>query len=160
DGTVMCQGNVSNTWYKLTPDINGSYLNGTWTKLGNLPTGYVPDAFASSVLADGRVLIEGGEDNSGNFVLTNKGPIYDPKTNAWTMAAPPTGWSTIGDPPSVVLPTGLFLLGNKLTKDMAALDPAPPTWTAVPSTNKRDFNAEEGWTLMPNGTILTFDVKS
>ena len=160
DGTVMFQGNSSATWYKLTPDINGSYLNGTWTRLANLPTGYVPDAFASSVLADGRVLIEGGEYNNNNFTLTNKGAIYDPKTNVWTSVAPPTGWSTIGDSPSVVLPSGLFLMGNKLTKDMAALDPATLTWTAVPSTNKKDFNAEEGWTLMPNGSVLTFDVKN
>jgi hypothetical protein len=156
----MFQGNASASWYKLTPDINGSYLNGTWTKLANLPTGYVPDAFASSVLGDGRVLIEGGEYNNGNFTLTNKGAIYDPKTNTWTMVAPPTGWTTIGDSPSVVLPNGLFVLGNKLTKDMAALDPTTLTWTTLPSTNKRDFDSEEGWTLMPNGTILTFDVKS
>ena len=160
DGTVMFQGGVSNTWYKLTPDINGSYLNGTWTKLANLPTGYVPDAFSSSVLADGRLLIEGGEYNSGNFVLTTKGAIYDPKTNTWTMVAPPTGWTTIGDSPSVVLPNGLFMLGNKLTKDLAVLDPATLTWTAIPSTNKKDFDSEEGWTLMPNGTVLTFDVKN
>jgi hypothetical protein len=60
----------------------------------------------------------------------------------------------------VVLPNGLFLLGNKVTKDMAVLDPATLTWTAVPSTYKKDFNAEEGWTLMPNGTVLTFDVKN
>jgi hypothetical protein len=160
DGTVMFQGNSVANWYKLTPDNTGSYLNGTWTKLASLPAGYAPDAFASAVLADGRVLIEGGEYNNSSFVLTNKGAIYDPKKNAWTMVAPPTGWTTIGDSPSVVLPNGLFLLGNKLTKDMAALDPATLTWTAVPSTGKKDFNSEEGWTLMPNGTVLTFDVKA
>ncbi len=33
DGTVMVQGNIGNDWYKLTPDINGSYVNGTWTRL-------------------------------------------------------------------------------------------------------------------------------
>ena len=70
-------------------------------------------AFASLVLGDGRVLIEGGEYNSGAFVLTNKGAIYDPKTNTWTSVAPPTGWTTIGDSPSVVLPNGLFLLGTR-----------------------------------------------
>ena len=159
DGTVMFQGSSPATWYKLTPDNTGNYVNGTWTQLATLPAGYAPDAFASAVLADGRVLIEGGEYNNGPFTLTNKGAIYDPKANTWTSVAPPTGWSTIGDSPSVVLPNGLFLLGNKVTKDMAALDPSTLTWTAMPSTNKKDFNAEEGWTLMPNGTVLTFDVK-
>ena len=160
DGTVMFQGNAEANWYRLTPDNTGSYLNGTWTKLASLPAGYVPDAFASAVLADGRVLIEGGEYNNNNFILTNMGAIYDPQTNKWTSVAPPTGWTTIGDSPSVVLPSGLYLLGNKLTKDMAVLDPASLTWTAVPSKGKKDFNAEEGWTLMPDGTVLTFDVKA
>ena len=159
DGTVMFQGNGA-TWFKLTPDITGSYLKGTWTQLASLPAGYVPYAFASSVLADGRLLIEGGEYDNGAFTLTNKGAIYDPKANTWTMVAPPTGWTTIGDSASVVLPNGLFMVGQKLTKSLAVLDPATLTWTVIPSTNKRDFASEEGWTLMPNGTVLTFDVKS
>jgi hypothetical protein len=33
------------------------------------------------------------------------------------------------------------------------------TWKRRAYTGKADFNAEEGWTLMPNGTILTYDVK-
>src|SRR5437588_1475096 len=34
DGTVMAQqtGSTSN-WYRLTPDIHGSYINGAWTTL-------------------------------------------------------------------------------------------------------------------------------
>jgi hypothetical protein len=32
------------------------------------------------------------------------------------------------------------------------------TWTAVGSSGKADWNAEEGWVLMPNGTVLTWDV--
>src|SRR5271165_1253289 len=31
DGTVMVQGNNYSDWWKLTPDITGSYVNGTWT---------------------------------------------------------------------------------------------------------------------------------
>jgi hypothetical protein len=31
-------------------------------------------------------------------------------------------------------------------------------WTAMGSSGKADWNAEEGWTLMPDGTILTVDV--
>ena len=31
DGTAIFQGNIGNDWWKLTPDINGSYVNGTWT---------------------------------------------------------------------------------------------------------------------------------
>jgi hypothetical protein len=160
DGTVMAQGGGDSDWWKLTPDNTGSYVNGTWSKLASLPAGYVPDAFASAVLADGRLVIEGGEYNNGAFTLTNKGAIYDPAANTWTSVAPPKGWNYIGDSPALVLPNGKFLVGNKLTKQMAALDPKTLTWKAVHSAGKSDFDAEEGWTLLPNGTVLTADVKN
>jgi len=159
DGTLMFQGNAESDWWKLTPDITGSYLNGTWSKLASLPAGYVPDAFASAVLADGRVIIEGGEYNNNNFVLTNQGAIYDPAANTWTTVAPPTGWDYIGDSPSLLLPDGKYVVGNKLNKQMAALNPKTLKWTALSSAGKADFNAEEGWTLLPDGSILTADVK-
>lgn len=160
DGTVLCQGNAESDWYKLTPDNTGSYVNGTWTKMANLPTGYVPDAFASAVLADGRVVITGGEYLNGNFTLTNLGAIYDPKANTWTSLAAPSAWQYIGDSPSVVLPNGTFMVGNKLTKSMAMLNTKTLTWTVLPGTGKSDFNAEEGWTLLADGTVLTMDVKN
>ncbi len=156
----MAQGGAESDWWKLTPDNSGSYVNGTWSKLATLPTGYVPDAFASAVLADGRLVIVGGEYNSGNFTLTNQGAIYDPAANTWTTLTPPKGWNYIGDSPSLVLPNGHFIVGDKLTKQMAELDPTTLTWKLVSSAGKSDFNAEEGWTLLPNGTILTADVKN
>ena len=159
DGTVMVQGNVGNDWWKLTPDINGSYVNGTWTKLANLPAGYEPYAMASQVLADGRVLIEGGEYNFGQFTLTNLGAIYDPAQNTWTPLTPPPGWAYIGDSPSTILPNGHFLIGRKLDTQVADLDPVTLQWTLVGvNGGKADWNAEEGWTLMPDGTVLTVDV--
>ncbi|HEV2380725.1 MAG TPA: kelch repeat-containing protein [Terriglobia bacterium] len=160
DGTVMVQADGESDWYKLTPDITGSYLNGTWTKLASLPAGYAPDAFASAVLADGRLLIEGGEYDEGVFAFTNQGEIYDPDTNTWTEVAPPAGWQWIGDAPSAVLPNGKFLLGSKFDTRLAVLDPATLQWTAVPSTGKSDFDAEEGWTLLSDGTVVTVDVKN
>lgn len=160
DGTVMYQGNAFSDWYKLTPDKTGSYINGFWTQLASLPSGYAPDAFASAVLADGRVVIVGGEYNNGNFVLTNLGAIYDPKANTWTSLPAPSTWKYIGDSPSVVLPNGNFLVGNKLLKSMAILNPKTLTWTVLAGTGKSDFNAEEGWTLLPDGSVLTMDVKN
>jgi hypothetical protein len=159
DGTVLYQGNAESDFWKLTPDNTGSYVNGTWTKVGSLQSGYVPDAFASAVLADGRVVIVGGEYNNGAFVLTNQGAVYDPSTATWTALTPPSFWPWIGDSPSVVLPNGKYLVGNKLVRQMAELDPKTLTWTKVSSAGKADFNAEEGWTLMPDGTVLTYDVK-
>lgn len=158
NGTVMCQANNSANWWKLTPDISGSYLNGTWTQLASLQAGYSPDDFASAVLADGRVVITGGEYNFGSFTLTNLGAIYDPLANTWTPLSAPPGWDFIGDSPSVVLPDGRFVVGRKLDMQVASLDPATLTWTLLGSTGKSDFNAEEGWTLLPDGTVLTCNV--
>jgi hypothetical protein len=162
DGTVVIQGGGCSDWWKLTPDSFGSYVKGTWKQLPSLPSGYAPYATAGAVLADGRLLVSGGEysDCGGEFTLTNQSAIYDPKTNKWTMVAPPKGWYDIGDSPDVVLPNGQFLLGRKTNKDMAALDPATLKWTVITATGKKDFNSEEGWTLMPDGTVLTYDVKS
>jgi hypothetical protein len=128
--------------------------------LASLPPGYVPYAFASAVLADGRVVIVGGEYNQGAFTLTAQGAVYDPQLDRWTMLNPPAGWDYIGDSPAVVLPDGRFVVGRKLDEQIAALDPASLTWTALAATNKSDFNSEEGWTLMPDGSVFTFDVRN
>ncbi|HEY0745537.1 MAG TPA: hypothetical protein VGD63_02460 [Steroidobacteraceae bacterium] len=163
DGTVMAQdGSYPYMWWKLTPDVNGSYLNGTWTQLASLPVSYSPDAAAEAVLADGRVIIIGGEYSNFTlgepFTLTNQGAIYDPKADSWSPLAPPTGFNFIGDSPAAVLPDGRFLLGDKLTKQASALDPHTLQWTNLRTTGKNDFNAEEGWTLLPDGKVLTLDV--
>jgi hypothetical protein len=161
DGTVVVQGGGCTDWWKLTPTNTGSYVKGTWKQIASLPSGYTPYATAGAVLADGRLLVSGGEysDCGGEFTLTNQSAIYDPKTDKWTMVKPPKGWYDIGDSPDMVLPNGLFLLGRKTNKDMATLDPSTLKWTEVGSKGKADFNAEEGWTLLPDGTILTWDVK-
>jgi hypothetical protein len=159
DGTVMYQGGSENDWWKLTPDKSGSYVKGTWTQLATLPSGYEPYAFASAVLADGRLIIEGGEYNFGQFAFTDLGAIYDPVKDKWTKVKPPKGWGFIGDSPSSVLPDGKYLLGRKFDKRIAVLDPKTLQWTELSSAGKHDENAEEGWTLLPDGTILTVDVK-
>jgi hypothetical protein len=118
----------------------------------------VPLYFAAAVLADGRLIIEGGEYNFGSFAFINLGAVYDPAKNTWTNQKPPKGWGFIGDSPSTVLPDGHFLLGSKFDKRIAELDPVTLTWTELSSAGKKDRNAEEGWTLMPDGTVLTYDV--
>jgi len=64
DGTIMVHQYNSGVWWRLTPDINGSYVNGTWTTLASMQSGYAPLYFASAVMNDGRVLVEGGEYNN------------------------------------------------------------------------------------------------
>ena len=122
-----------------------------------------------------------------DFALSNQGAIYDPVKDSWTPVAPPSfenlypadppdlpGFNSvysyprypamttselvdaIGDSESVVLPNGIFMLASKLSKQQALLDPKTLTWTLT-GEGKKDVNSEEGWTLLPNGKVLTVD---
>src|SRR6058998_1552002 len=169
DGTVImhsepncltCTTTDYSSWYKLTPDSSGSYVNGTWTQIASLPSGYAPLYFGSAVLPDGRVVVEGGEYNcatgSCNAVWTNQGAIYDPLKNTWAPVQPPNGWTTIGDAQSVILPNGTYMQATCCTKQQALFNPTNLTWTSI-GTGKFDINDEEGWNLLPNGKVLTTD---
>lgn len=160
DGTVILHEACGPQWWRLTPDPFGSYINGTWSKIAPLPSGYAPLYFGSAVLADGNVMMAGGEYNGKNGgctpVWTNQAAYYNSKTNTWTMVAAPTGWSTIGDAQSVVLPNGTYMQANCCTPQAALLDESTLTWTMT-GAGKKDVNDEEGWTLLPNGNVLTVD---
>ena len=165
DGTVMVQEgynccDATQNWWRLAPDRSGSYIDGTWSQLASMPIigviQYCPAAYASAVLPDGRVIVEGGEYNCGALSETTLGAIYDPTINyplgQWTKVPPPTGWASIGDAPSVVLPSGTFMLGDPGsphgTHLNALLDPITLTWTATGS-NQFGYNSEATWTLLP-----------
>jgi len=156
DGTVIAHATCAPEWWRLTPDSNGSYINGTWSQIASLPDGYGPLYFASAVLPDGRVIVEGGEYNFCQAVWTNRGAIYDPVANSWSSIAPPSGWSTIGDAPGIVLANGTFMLANCCTPETALFDSKKLTWTPT-GAGKADVNDEEGWVLLPNGHVLTVD---
>ncbi len=160
DGTVMVHDACTSFWYALTPNKYGNYVKGKWSKAASLPSGYGPEYFASAVLADGRLIVNGGEYNfCGAIVETNLGAIYDPVANKWTAVAPPPGWSQIGDGQSVVLENGTYMLGNCCASDQALLNESSLTWTQV-AAGKKDENSEEGWTLLRKGDVLTADVLS
>lgn len=164
DGTVLVQDDGCQDWWKLTPDINGSYLNGTWSQIDSLPGGYSPLYHSTAVLPDGRVIIEGGEYNFLHAVWTNKGAIYDPVADKWSSVSPPPFFTgccgikhpTIGDAQSVVLANGTYMQANCCTEQAALLDATTLTWTPT-GAGKFDPNDEEGWTLLPSGKVLTVD---
>jgi len=158
DGTVIVHSEQADlwNWYKLRPDHSGSYINGTWKRAARMPSGYEPLYFGSAVLADGRLLIEGGEYNNGDQIWTNKGAIYDPVTDKWTMVKPPKGWSTVGDASTVILANTTLMLANSLTSQAALFNARKLSWTST-GKGKADSNEEEGWTLLPSGDALTVD---
>ncbi len=173
NGTVLVHDEPDNNttggttaWYKLTPDSHGSYIDGTWSKIASMPAGYTPLYFASAILPDGRMIVEGGEYIGENAVWSKRGAIYNPVTNTWASVAPPPGWTNIGDAASDVLANGTFMLQHPcqtcltnpdLTVDDALLNARTLKWRVIPGTGKNDPNDEEGWTLEPSGQLLTLD---
>lgn len=153
DGTVMAHETIGENWYRLTPDINGSYLNGTWTKLASTP-GYSPLYFGSAVLPDGRVFVSGGEYNAGVAVWQNTTRIYNPVSNTWTSVTPPSGF-TIGDTECKTLDDGRVMITDIVSTKTAILDPNTLKWTIVAGLGKQNRNNEEGWVKLPDGSILT-----
>ena len=79
DGTVIAHEACGPTWWRLTPDFYGSYINGTWKQIASLPSGYAPLYFGSAVLPDGRVMMMGGEYNSSTPEIARlSGQIWAP----------------------------------------------------------------------------------
>jgi len=173
DGTVLVheepETGGTSAWYRLTPDAKGNYADGTWSRIASMPRGYAPLYFASAILPDGQMIVEGGEYNgsSPEGVWTNKGSIYNPVKNTWKAVSPPPGWENIGDAQSDVLGNGTFMLSQacqeclsenfKLTTGDALFNASGLSWNVIPGQGKNDPNDEEGWTLEPSGQLLTID---
>ena len=159
----------------MTPDNTGSYVNGTWTQIASLPDGYAPLYHSSAVLPDGRVIIMGGEYNVVDGVYFT--PIWtaagrDLRSDRQRLdvggaaavlqfhseSASPypvdaddrrclkaSCWRTASTCRPIAAPSSKRLLNAKTL-----------TWTPT-GTGKFDDNDEEGWTLLPNGEVLTVD---
>jgi hypothetical protein len=171
DGTVLVHSEPpaggTSAWYKLTPNANGSYAGGTWSKIASMPGGYNPLYFASAILPNGQMIVEGGEYLGGTPTWTNKGAIYNPVTNKWRRVAPPEGWTNIGDAQSDLLANGTFVLSQAcqsclssspiLSTSDALFNATGLNWLTLGGQGKNDPNDEEGWTLEPSGQLLTVD---
>jgi Abnormal spindle-like microcephaly-assoc'd, ASPM-SPD-2-Hydin len=164
DGRILVheeQSGNSTAWHILTPDSTGSYVNGTWSSGGNLPSGYSPWFFGSQVLLDGKTIaVEGGEYNNGHSAWTNLGALgtISGSTITWTSNSPPAGWNNLGDAESVILADGTYMQSNCCTPQNALFN-GPNSWTATGSVNQSS-NDESGFTLLTNDLVLTVDAKS
>ncbi len=167
DGTVMaktdsCRSDTTatSTWAKLTPDINGSYANGTWTTIAPMHDTRV--YFASRVLKDGRVFVAGGEieneSTTGNGTGGSSGETYDPLTDTWTMA--PAQSSYFGDANSEILPDGKVLVAvlSGAGYSTKIFDPVANMWSTGPSTLHQ--HDESAWIKLADNSILFVDLAS
>ena len=83
-GGTLVGGDGGSGWYRLTPDIHGSYINGTWSPIAS--TRYTRLFYSSDVLTSGNVYVAGGEYGTGR----DRAEMYNPLNDTWTEIPRPT----------------------------------------------------------------------
>jgi hypothetical protein len=161
DGSILMNecdsGYGTRRWWKLAPDSAGNYAGGAWTRVADSIN--ARKYFASAVLADGRLVIAGGEysDASGSNSQdeSNLCEIYDPVANSWTSIPPPPV-AQLGDAAGCMLADGRLLVADLNSTATFTLDPVALTWSAAAAGGAKSVRAnEESWVLMGDNTVIT-----
>lgn len=178
DGTVIAANNptstvgaIGNDWYRLTPDENGHYVNGTWSRIASMH--YSRLFYSSQVLTNGTVWIAGGEHPDDANSATSE--IYDPIANTWTLVNPPAAlmdptqlspvvtnlFQSFEDSISEMLPNGDVLVAPVAPANYGGTliyDVATSTWSNGPVlANHVAYQDEATWVKLPDDSILTID---
>ena len=161
DGTVIATdgtpqvGDVGNSWYRLTPDSHGSYVNGTWTTLA--PMNYTRLYYSSQVLPNGTVFVAGAEYGTG----TNSAEIYNPQANTWTVTPPPPpNQYFFFDSPSELISNGNVLVAPVTPAtygETVIWNTAGNNWIIGPTLYRGEDEDEASWVKLPDNSILTID---
>jgi N-acetylneuraminic acid mutarotase len=125
---------------------------GAWSFTGDIDQ--ERDFPTATLLANGKVLLTGGDDNNGYPLASVE--LYDPATGRWTRTGS-LGTARDGDTVTL-LPNGKVLVagGDDTNNDYLVsaelYDPATGAWSPTGS-----LNDARGWhtaTLLPNGKVL------
>jgi hypothetical protein len=155
DGTVMVKnetggtGGIGKNWNRLTPDANGSYINGTWSNIAPMTDTRL--YFSTQVLKDGRVYVAGGEYGTGKSTAE----IYNYVTNTWTVLTAPGG--VISDANSEILENGKIVqaMVNGSLKTTKIFDPSTNTYVNGPTSN--GIHNESAWVKLQDNSFLFVD---
>lgn len=159
DGTVLAKSfsggsdGIGNIYDRLTPDIHGSYANGTWSTISAMIDTRL--YYSSQVLMDGRVYVAGGEYGSGG----TKAEVYDPLTDTWT--ATPNIYIYMSDANSEILPDGRVLqalVGAASSHATIIYDPVANNWNFGPTAY--GSHNESSWVKLADSSILFVDIHS
>ena len=112
---------------------------------------------ANSSCRMGGCLFLGGQAD-GTTAL-NSGEIYDPVANKWTYIAP-FPESILVNGPTMLLADGRVLAGSITGPNTYIYDSHTDSWSPGPTKLYGDSNNHESWTLLPDGSILCYDVNS
>jgi hypothetical protein len=170
DGTVIAEDlstNYGPGWFRLTPDIHGSYVNGTWSTI--VPMRCTRLDFSSVVLTNGSLFVASGEYGPG----TTNAEIYNPVGNSWTELTIPARIITTNNQPysdgqnsagfsdcnSILLGNGCVLMTPVFPAtngNTAVYDPVANSWTTPALV--RGYDEDEATLLkLPDDSILVID---
>jgi fibronectin type 3 domain-containing protein len=153
DGTVLGM-NGAGQCVKLTPDMHGSYVNGTWTILATMNNSRL--FFSSQLLTNGNLWVAGGEDGTGG----TSSELYTPLNNIWTLIpAPASGYPNFSDSISEILPDGNPLVCPVYTSTACLIyNVLSNSWQTAASCHASQDEAH--WVKLPGDNILTIDAFS
>ena len=152
NGTVMAApGSSTNAtqWYKLTPDSNGHYINGTWSTRAAANYGRL--YFASTVLPSGRVVVCGGEYGNGRSHIE----MYDAYSDYWSDEVDEP--ASLAEGNSVLLQNGQVLYTPQANSGGKTYLIDPATFTPVATGKSLEDIGEASWVKLPDFSILTID---
>lgn len=154
DGRVLVSGGYDTFGVPPLSSVNASYTNtvelwdpdtGSWTEAGRMA--HARTFHSSTLLADGRVLVAGGDTGSANLAAE----LFDPQTGRWSSVAPMR--TARGLHAAVLLRDGRVLIAGGYGLDGAPLksaevfDPATGKWSRaadLPSPHGHPLSARLG----------------
>src|ERR1035437_3723531 len=166
DPTENPRSSGSRLWYRLTPDIHGSYINGTWSNNASMRDTRL--WFSGQLLQNGKVFVAGAEYGTGG--LTSE--LYDPIADSWSIINVPAGLIYTGpsgdaensgfrDPGSRMLPNGKVMIAPVFPYNPNATVIYDPVANSLsPGPSYATSQVEATWILLPDTSILTVDKSS
>jgi len=166
DGRAFCKSdggasgnspnNVGKVWNILTPDIHGSYVNGTWSSAAPM----ISQRYSApaDILMNGKVYAAGGEYGTDGTQNGWHAEVYDPVVNTWTACLGTNSSNVISDGNSVVLYNGTILqslVNQPFPTATVVYNPLTNTFTAGPSSI--GGQNESMWLKLPDSSILMVD---
>jgi hypothetical protein len=153
DGRVIVAGGVSIPQFGYVEFLTSAEIydpaTGSWSTTGSMAVGRFDHAMAR--LADGRVLVAGGETSGGR---TASAEIYDPATRQWTpvasMAEARIRFTATRLADGTVLVAGGSFEQEASTTEV--FDPATGSWTTGPSMLAMRF--DHSAVLLETGEVL------
>lgn len=157
---------LTNTWTEVASDPpQAGCPRATVTSNVTLTTGSTEvDGIYSTFRMQPGFTVRGAGIPAKTTVVTVDSPTSVTVSAAATASGPAIAVfrgepvSCFGDDPSALLPGGQILVGDLINQQTSLYSLAANTFEPSGSKVYKDSSDEEGWALLPNGQIITYDL--